>query len=177
MSDDFLNEKINLSAYVTKDDRGTGLLSLFVTMHRPGGYSKYGRVNTVGGFTYVMTRDGNVAPSAPTLLINEDEAQILLTSLGSYLHGPNWRASAAELHSMADNLKLIAEENRNMRIGKKAIEKEMRAAEKELRHLRGVAVRYDKTMTLFRAIASGFLVPGLIPADDEAALNADGCHD
>lgn len=152
-----LDEKISLSAHVTKEPRGTGMLNIFLTMNRLG-YPKHARVNTVGGLTYVVTRNGNTAPSAPTLLLNDDEAQILATALFNYLYGPGWDASPARVQEMREELETLRKEHSAMRKGKKSVEDELQTAMATVDHLREIDARYRDLMAIVKAVNLGVQV-------------------
>lgn len=148
-----MDEKVNLSAHVVAEARGTDLLNVFMTMHRVG-YPKHARVNTSGGLTYVVTRNGDVAPSNPTLILNKDEATILANSLQNFLFGPGWNITPAQVQDLREELAEVRRENTAMRKGKKRVENELHDAQKELDRVREVQGRYDDVMSVIHAVNS-----------------------
>lgn len=160
-----LDEKISLSANVTADARGLDLLRIYVTMNRAG-YPKYARVNAEGGLTFIGTRDGNVAPSYPTLVLSREEAQLIATSLMNYLYGPGWGYARERVPELENLLAVSEKENRFMRAKKKELETELTEAQTAIHHLTDVKNRHDEVIVLIRAL-SGTILPATAETDTD----------
>lgn len=141
-----------LNADTSADDRGLNLVRVFVSKHSLGG-RKFGRINTEGGLTYVMPRSVDLSRnSVPTLVLSRDEAQIIMTSLGSYLYGQDWYSSPAEVKDMRAKFAAIAEENSKMRAQKKLVEEELKVTRQAVDQLQAAKRRYDDVMAVVAAV-------------------------
>ncbi|MFD4858466.1 hypothetical protein [Streptomyces atratus] len=147
-----LNEKTTLTAYAEKDPRGLDLIQVYVST-RGLGLPKYARFNSFGGLTYVQNRANSYSrPKEPTMIVSEDEAKILSSSLMCHLYGPNWGASAEEMERLSDQGAELDRQNREMRRKKKQVEHDLAVARAELKELKDLARRHEEVMQVVRAV-------------------------
>lgn len=141
-----------IRATVHKDARGLGLLRVYLSANRGGGYPRYGRVTTEGGVTYIVNRDQGAAPREATLILSQEEASALSTALAIHLHGAEHVKS---IKAMQTTLETAQRENIAMRKGKKAVETRVKDLEHELAELKEYRTRYQDLMAVVSAVNSG----------------------
>lgn len=152
MTDMDFMEKVALTGHTEKDPRGLDLIQVFVST-RGLGLPKYARINSYGGLTYIQNRSNSFSrPKEPTMIVSEDEAKVISTSLMSRLYGPNWGATAEEMKRLSDQGAELDRQNREMRRKKKQIEHDLAVAKAELKALQELARRHEEVMEVVRAV-------------------------